>query len=127
MKTLFPILIVLMALMFPPGCSQSHVRPAGTLDPHQFNDVLWDLIRADEFVTAYLSKDSTRSTSPDRMRLYQQILTLHKVSQEQFRNSYNYYMTHPDEGTLLLDSLTAKANRERNEAYRFKSKAVTVQ
>jgi len=99
------------------GCSDKDSVPSGVLAREDMQNVLWDMIQADQYAT-YFAKDSGRiDLKLENMRLYDQVFQLHHVSREKFTKSYKYYMAHPDLTQTLMDSLQAMGNRLRNESY----------
>lgn len=108
---------VLLMLCLVIGCGKSgkdEVLPQAKMEK-----VLWDVVQADEFIQAYVLKDSNKvNVSAERYKLYEQVFRLHKTSKDQFRKSYQYYLSHPDKNRVLFDSLAAKANRRLQDAYK---------
>jgi len=51
------------------------------------------------------------------LKLYQQVFQLHQVTLEEFRKSYQYYMERPDVAKVMIDSVLARGNRLRADAY----------
>jgi hypothetical protein len=108
---------MLMILAMALGCSDKNRVPSGVLPRQKMEDVLWDMIQADQY-SSFLTKDSAHiHLKEERLRLYEQVFLLHGVSRDQFRKSYDYYMAHPDLTQTLFDSLQAKGNRMRAESY----------
>jgi len=109
------MLIVLMLAGI--GCSDKNSVPSGILAREDMQNVLWDMIQADQYST-YLAKDSGRiNVKLENMRLYDQVFQLHHVTREKFTKSYKYYMAHPELTQTLMDSLLAMGNRLRSESY----------
>jgi len=109
------MIIVLMATGI--GCSDKNSVPSGILAREDMQNVLWDMIQADQY-SAYLAKDSARvDLKLENMRLYDQVFQLHHISREKFTESYKYYMAHPELTQTLMDSLLAMGNRIRTENY----------
>lgn len=100
------------------GCSDKNSVPSGILGREDMQNVLWDMIQADQYSATYLAKDSGHiDIRLESMRLYDEVFQLHHISREQFSNSYKYYMAHPDLTQTLLDSLQAMGTRMRAENY----------
>ena len=68
------------------------------------------MVRADEFVTDYAVKDSTRNKKTESWKLYQQIFMAHHITADQFKKNLDYYGSRPDLMRPILDSL-AKQQR----------------
>jgi len=69
---------------------------------------MWDMIRADQYVSDFLLKDSTKKRKPESIKLYEEIFQIHKISREQFKNSLDYYTSRPELLRPILDSLAKK-------------------
>lgn len=100
------------------GCSDKNSVPSGILSREKMENVLWDMIQADQYSTLYLAKDSAHiNTKMENLRLYEQVFRLHQVTREEFRKSYQYYLDHPALNQVLFDSLISRGNRLRTESY----------
>lgn len=109
--------LVIALLALGGSCSDNKGVPSGILPREEMQNVLWDMIQADQYST-YLAKDSAHvNLKLENLRLYEQVFRLHHVSREQFSKSYKYYMNHPDLTQPLFDSLLSMGNRLRSENY----------
>jgi len=84
-------------------------KPKNLLEPEKMETVLWDVIRADTYVARYTGTDSSKNIKEEQARYQQKVFTLHKVSKEDFYDSYDYYLAHPGQATVMLDSIISKA------------------
>jgi Domain of unknown function (DUF4296) len=87
-------------------------RPAQILEKEKMGQVLWDLIKADEYISSKLINDSLKNEVRDRTIAYQQIFLYHKTNKVIFQKSYNYYMSHPAEAKVIFDTISARATRK---------------
>lgn len=114
-------LIVLLA-----GCSGPDSRPSGVLPRDKMQQVLWDMIEADQYSLLYLSKDSARiNVKAETAARYEQVFELHKISKSEFDKSIKYYFSRPDIAKPLFDSLSAMGVRKRTEDYKNNRPAAT--
>ena len=99
--------LLLLMIIFGVGCNSKPEAPAKLLSRDKMEDILWDLMRADLFINNYMViKDTALDKKKQGIELYSQILNLHKVTQEQFRESFQYYRSQPEELKILMDSLS---------------------
>ncbi len=96
------------------ACSSSSV-PKGIIPPDQMQQMVFDLIKADEFINNFAVKDSTVNIKIRRISLYEQVFSIHHTSKDDFYKSYRYYQQYPDKNKTLFDSLYAVANRKKSE------------
>lgn len=89
------------------SCSTEKV-PKDILPPEEMQAILYDVIRADELVDFSAFQDSTYRKFSKRAALYDSVLTLHKISKENFQKSFQYYQGRPDLLRTMLDSLQSK-------------------
>jgi hypothetical protein len=109
--------LVIALLVTGSSCSDKKSTPSGILSREEMQNVLWDMIQADQY-SAYLAKDSARvNLKMENLRLYEQVFQLHHLTREEFSKSYKYYMDHPDLTQPLFDSLLIMGNRLRTESY----------
>lgn len=94
--------------------------PSGLIPRDQMAEVLWDMVQADQFATQYILRDSAKlkKIKPETFELYQKVFRLHHISKDQFVDSYNYYLDHPDVMKTIVDSLNASASRRRQEMFK---------
>jgi hypothetical protein len=48
------------------------------------------------------------------------VFQLHHTTKEEFKKSYDFYLSRPDLSAKLFDSLAALANKDRSEIYKPK-------
>jgi hypothetical protein len=70
-----------------------------------------------KLVGTFLVKDSNLSIPVASGKMYQKVFGLHHVSGQEFYSSFNFYRNHPEYFKILLDSLSAYGNRERDSAF----------
>lgn len=110
--------IGIIIFCFGAGCTNQYKVPADILSREKMEAVLWDMIVADRYSSAILIKDTTKNIREETFKMYEQVFSIHKVSQQQFVKSFKWYLERPDIAQVMLDSLAAGANRRREEMYR---------
>ena len=110
MRIFLPVLSLLLAI----NCGKKDSVPKGVLSKDKMEDVLWDMIQADEFLKDYVFKyDSTRiDTVESSVGLYERVLALNKTTRQEFDSSFNYYRRHPLLMKTILDSIQSKHQSE---------------
>ncbi len=93
-------------------CSENPI-PKGILAPDQMKKIVYDILKADEYVNNFVSKDTAVNVKMKRSIIYEQVFTLHNTNRKEFYTSYKYYQEHPDIQKALFDSLLATATREK--------------
>lgn len=121
-KLLLPVL--LLAVLS--SCGKKDPVPPGVLPPPKMQAVLWDLMRADQFLGDYvLNKDTSLNKVNESLRYYRQIFALHKISKEEFEKSFTWYQQHPQQFRALMDSIAAPPKEAPPLAVPDKDTAVT--
>ena len=110
------IAFLLPAILFV-SCGSNKI-PDDIIAKDRMEIILWQLMQSDEYVNTMIAKDSTKKSSTERMKIYQQVFDLNKTSMDQFKKSYRFYMEHPDITKVIFDSITVKAGRQRIELMR---------
>lgn len=105
MKKLLLIGSILFLLI---GCAGKNSIPSGVLPQKKMQAILWDFMRADQFLNGYvLNKDSSLNKKNESQKYYQQIFAIHKISREEFLFSFAFYKMHPVSFKPILDSISA--------------------
>jgi len=98
--------IFILAVMLMMSCGSKNKLPSDILPREKMQAVLWDIMRADQFVSDYLvSKNPGINKNAETFKYYQQIFSLHKITEEQFKHSFDYYRDHPDLLKQVMDSI----------------------
>lgn len=95
------------------ACNKKDGLPAGILHTDKMQSVLWDIVLAEAYTNEFIKKDSLKNAEIENAKLQQQIFSIHKISKKEFYDSYSYYNDHVDLMKTLLDSITARAEKER--------------
>ena len=104
MKLLAGILLSIISFF---SCSEREQKN-DILPEKEMREVMWDMMRADQYVAAFLAKDSTHSKKDESIRLYDEIFQIHKITREQFKTSFSYYSSQPDLFRPIIDSLAKR-------------------
>jgi hypothetical protein len=112
------VLVFFCALV---ACNSEDQAPADVVPVKKMQTIVWQLMQADEYVNMLLTKDTLKKSGTERIKRYQQIFALNKVSESAFRNSYRYYLDHPEISKVMFDSIVAVAQRQRSDLYKPKT------
>ena len=113
MKYLVFTLLIFLVI----GCTNKSGTPAGIFGKEKMQAIMWDIIRAEAFTDQFIKKDSSKNVFQENMKLQNAIFSIHKVTRSEYYKSYDYYISHTDLIRGVLDSMSAKADRDRGELY----------
>jgi hypothetical protein len=100
--------------------------PKNILTQPEMQMVLWDMIRADKFLTDFVFiKDTSLDKDTARINFYQQVFSIHHISEEKFKKSFDYYKAHPTLLKAILDSLDKRSGTTSAPAEEYKFQPVT--
>jgi hypothetical protein len=102
---IFLFILLLSSLFF--SCSKKMRKP-DVLPEKKMREVMCDMMRADQYVADFLSKDSTRNKKDESVKLYDEIFYIHKITRGQFKSSLDYYSSQPDLFRAIIDSLAKR-------------------
>lgn len=105
--------IVLVVSLILISCGKKDKQAPGILDPAKMQAVLWDVIRADAYISRFTATDTSKNIFAEEVKLQQQVFDMYGISRETFNTSFNYYKLHPPQMKLILDSMTAKGSRDK--------------
>lgn len=97
------------------GASCINKNKVKVLPQETMQAVLWDIVQADAYTANFIKKDSTKNEWKENAALQKKIFELHKIKREDFIASYDYYSSRPEVMKIILDSISAKAERDRNK------------
>ncbi|MFM8711135.1 MAG: DUF4296 domain-containing protein [Sphingomonadales bacterium] len=110
MRSLF--ICLLFGWMSMAACGSDKSVPDGVLPPDKMQEVVWDLMRADQFVVGFaLPQDSALDDKSEKIKWYSRVLAIHRVSEQQFKESFRYYQTRPDLIAIMMDSIARKEEK----------------
>jgi len=101
------ILLIMLLALAVAGCSSKDNIPPGLIPQKKMQAVLWDMMRADQFLSDFvLNRDSSLNSAGERMKYYNRIFSLHQIDRENFQQSFTYYQQHPALFKMLMDSIS---------------------
>ena len=107
------LFISLIILTF--GCIQDKKIPKDVLPQNEMRKIMWDLMRADAYVSTFIIKDSTKNQKTESAILYEKIFDIHSTTQEAFKKSLAFYQDRPDLFKAISDSL--KSDERKAQEY----------
>lgn len=106
------IMALLVVVLSVNGCKNSN--PRGILSPETMQQVMWDMLRADELAMDQSARDTVRTNYlMHAVENYQQVFAVHNITKEEFYKSLRYYQERPDKNKELMDSIQAMGERSR--------------
>lgn len=108
--------VFIFSFVFLYSCGDKQQAERGKiLSAEKMQIVLWDVLQADAFTQNFVKKDSSKRDTIENAALQRKIFELHKITKEDFYSSYNFYAAQPDVMKKMLDSIAAKAERNRGK------------
>jgi hypothetical protein len=121
-KGFFVVFLSCLAL----ACGGDKPGKNGVLPVNKMKTVMWDVMQVDEYANTFLVKDSSINIPVASGKMYQQVFGLHKISEKEFYTSFNFYRDHPNYFKILIDSISAYGNRERDSGYNRSRMTLTI-
>ena len=112
-KCLFVLFLSCLAI----ACGGDKPGKNGVLQVNKMKLVMWDIMQVDEYANSFLVKDSSINIPVASGKMYQKVFGLHKVSEKEFYTSFNFYRSHPNYFKILIDSISAYGNRNRDSGF----------
>ncbi|HWR32747.1 MAG TPA: DUF4296 domain-containing protein [Chitinophagaceae bacterium] len=89
------------------SCTRKDSLPAGILSQKKMQTIMWDMMRADQFLADYVfNKDTSINKTGESLKYYQQVFTIHQITEKDFQKSFYYYRLHPGQFKSIMDSLS---------------------
>ena len=111
------ILLILLA-----ACNDRSGIPKDIIPPDSMQVIMKDVIVAAEYSSMYLAKDSLKKDKvKSNQDLLEAVFQIHHISKDKFLASLHFYQSRPDLNKQIFDSLSAYANRKRQDLYKPKT------
>jgi hypothetical protein len=108
MRKLLPILLFTLVL----SCKQESNPPNNVIGKAGMQELMWDLLRADAFITGFGGKgDTTFNQLKESVMIYREVFAIHKTDKEEFKKSLDWYQKHPEVMKIILDTLQSRQKR----------------
>ena len=109
-------LLIICCLLIIAGCKNKNRIPADILPQKKMQAILWDMMRADQFLSDFvLNKDTGLDKRTESIKLYSRVFALHHTSMEEYERSFSFYKTHPALLKVIMDSLSTEKNAAPTE------------
>jgi hypothetical protein len=109
----------LLIPLFLIGCVNKGKVPSGIIPQPEMSGIIWDMVQADQYSDYYLVKDSAHiNVKMETLKLYQEVFQLHRVSLDEFRESFRFYLNHPDMMRGVFDTVLTRGNTQRSNIYK---------
>jgi hypothetical protein len=109
------VLIISGMLLFS-SCGKKNSLPSGVLATDKMEAVMWDMMRADQFVVVYiLPKDSSLKKETEIKKWHDSVYAVHKITEADFQKSFLYYKSHPRLLRQVMDSISISKQYETQE------------
>ena len=106
------VFISLLLLVF--GCVRNDKIPKNIIPQNEMHSIMWDLMRADAYVSDFIMKDSTKDKNTESGILYEKVFAIHSTTQEAFKKSMAFYESRPDLFKVITDSLRSEEKKVQN-------------
>lgn len=103
------------------ACTDHKALPDDIIRKEKMEMILWDMLQADRYVSSFLLTQPTDSPSVKQEKaaiIYEQVFRLHNITREDFLKSYRFYLGRPDITRVMFDSISARADRQRDKIFR---------
>ena len=109
----FFLFIILIISNF--ACIRDNKIPKDVIPQNQMRNIMWDLMRADAYVTDFVMRDSTLDKKAESAKLYEKIFDIHATTRETFKKSLAFYQGRPDLFKVISDSL--RIDEKKSQQY----------
>ncbi|MEO7961792.1 MAG: DUF4296 domain-containing protein [Ginsengibacter sp.] len=108
-----PFIYILILIMV--SCKDKYEVPGKIIPPEKMTGIMWDVIRAQELAKDIKRKDSLINLPERTHLLTAQVFKIYNINSTTFKESYDWYLDHPNIMQNVIDSLYTQKQREINE------------
>jgi hypothetical protein len=107
--------LVLLCYTFT-GCGQEQ----GVLEEKKMRAVVWDMLMVEAYHQQLAMKDTSFKYGNRAKENEEKVFQMHGITRQQYIDTYKWYLERPEEMRVLMDSVSAGADRERAKMYQKK-------
>ena len=116
MKLFFISILCVLGICM--ACGGAMRPPKDLIKEKEMVLVIWDMSLAEEFVTTYVMKDSSKVKDDEIQKQYAKVFAYHHINRDQFTRSFNYYRSDPQMFKRLMDSSEVYAKIRKQDVYK---------
>ncbi len=75
--------------------------------------VFADIMKVEAYTKNFIAKDTQKNAIVENAKMQLQVFALHKITKEDFYQSYEYYMGNVNQMQPIIDSIITKSGNER--------------
>jgi hypothetical protein len=102
-------LAAVISLLFLLSCGSKTAVPKGVIPIAKMTDVLWDVMLADGLISYKYPTITEAGKFDTSVILYQQLARAHGTTQQQLKQSLQFYESRPDLLHIIIDSLQKRS------------------
>lgn len=118
MRKLLTCSFVILVFVFAACTPEDEKVPDKILSIDSMKVIMWDLSQAGAYASFLKEKDT--AVKKFNTAYFAEALQIHHLSKEAFFKSFDFYQKRPLLNKQLFDSVSAYAQRKRNESYQKK-------
>jgi len=107
------IVFTLLISFFFFACKQKDQVPKNLIEPKKMQSLMLDYINAEVYSLELFKNDSTKNDTIENIKLQNKIFKKYNISKADFYESFDYYNTHAEMRTAILDSLSVQQSSAR--------------
>lgn len=107
----------LLLVLFFSACVKKGRVPAEMIQEDKMGVILFEMAMAEGFVDIYFNRDSTIKKDSMLHVEMDKVLAIHKISQKEFRDSYQFYKSNPDIFKVMTDTVYQRSQRDKDKMY----------
>ena len=110
------LVLTISGMLLFSSCGKKKSLPSGVLATEKMEAVLWDIMRADQFVLIYvLPKDTSLRKETEIKKWHDSVYAVHKITEADFQKSFLYYKSHPQFLRQVMDSIATSKQYDVKE------------
>lgn len=108
------------------SCNNSDKIPDNVIDQEKMGIIIYDITMAEGNIEVNSFKDTTLNKDSMLLIEMDKVLAIHKVSQKDFTDSYQFYKSHPEIFKVVTDTLFDRTQRSRDNTFGNKAEKIRV-
>lgn len=109
--------MIMLGMFLLAACGGKDQLPEGVLGETRMRAVMKDVLLAESYAESLAMTDTVNTRDQIISKELSKVMAVHKISQNDFRRSLDFYKQRPDLFKVIIDSIQSEAKRNQERVF----------